>query len=115
MPTSSAAATALKESADQIRRWIRNAHTVLEGLDAEDDVEWAAAGGRDGLDHVDRAVGRFDKVVKLYVLSVEELHLRHDIATLPKHQVQSSSDDMEVVVKEWQKIKDSLAGVKEQV
>lgn len=115
MPTSSAAAAALKESADQIRRWIRNAHTVLQGLDAEDDVEWAAAGGRDGLDHVDRAVRRFDKVVKLYVLSVEELHLRHDIATLPKDQVQANSDDMEVVVKEWQKIKDSLAGVKEQV
>jgi hypothetical protein len=115
MPTSTSAADALKDSSEQIRRWIRNAHTVLEGLDAEDDVEWAAAGGRQGLDQVDRAIGRFDKVVKLYVLSVEELHLRHDISTLPKAQVQASSDDMELVVREWQKIKDSLAGVKEQV
>ncbi|THY60199.1 karyogamy protein [Aureobasidium pullulans] len=115
MPTSASAANALKDSSEQIRRWIRNAHTVLQGLDAEDDVEWAAAGGREGLDHVDRAIGRFDKVVKLYVLSVEELHLRHDIETLPKDQVQANSDDMEVVIKEWQKIKDSLAGVKEQV
>jgi len=115
MPTSASAANALKDSSDQIRRWIRNAHTVLDGLDAEDDVEWAAAGGREGLDHVDRAIGRFDKVVKLYILSVEELHLRHDIATLPKDQVQANSDDMDLVIKEWQKIKDSLAGVKEQV
>ncbi|CAD0082848.1 unnamed protein product [Aureobasidium vineae] len=115
MPTSASAANALKDSSDQIRRWIRNAHTVLDGLDAEDDVEWAAAGGREGLEHVDRAIGRFDKVVKLYILSVEELHLRHDIATLPKDQVQANSDDMDVVIQEWQKIKDSLAGVKEQV
>ena len=115
MPTSASAANALKDSSDQIRRWIRNAHTVLDGLDAEDDVEWAAAGGREGLAHVDRAIGRFDKVVKLYILSVEELHLRHDIATLPKDQVQANSDDMDIVIKEWQKIKDSLAGVKEQV
>lgn len=115
MPTSATAASALKDSSDQIRRWIRNAHTVLEGLDAEDDVEWAAAGGREGLDHVDRAIGRFDKVVKLYVLSVEELHLRPDITTLPKDQVQASSDDMDVVIREWQRIKDSLAAVKEQV
>ncbi|KAI4760818.1 karyogamy protein [Aureobasidium sp. EXF-3400] len=115
MPTSASAANALKDSSDQIRRWIRNAHTVLDGLDAEDDVEWAAAGGREGLDHVDRAIGRFDKVVKLYILSVEELHLRQDIATLPKDQVQANSDDMDIVIKEWQKIKDSLAGVKEQV
>ncbi|KEQ72160.1 karyogamy protein [Aureobasidium namibiae CBS 147.97] len=115
MPTSASAANALKDSSDQIRRWIRNAHAVLDGLDAEDDVEWAAAGGREGLDHVDRAIGRFDKVVKLYILSVEELHLRHDIATLPRDQVQANSDDMDLVIKEWQKIKDSLAGVKEQV
>jgi hypothetical protein len=115
MPTSTTAANALKDSSDQIRRWIRNAHTVLDGLDAEDDIEWAAAGGREGLDHVDRAIGRFDKVVKLYILSVEELHLRHDIATLPIDQVQANSDDMDIVIKEWQKIKDSLAGVKEQV
>ncbi|KAH0368847.1 karyogamy protein, partial [Aureobasidium melanogenum] len=115
MPTSASAANALKDSSDQIRRWIRNAHTVLDGLDAEDDVEWAAAGGREGLADVDRAIGRFDKVVKLYILSVEELHLRQDIATLPKDQVQASADDMDIVVKEWQKIKDSLAGVKEQV
>ncbi|KAH0404428.1 karyogamy protein, partial [Aureobasidium melanogenum] len=115
MPTSASAANALKDSSDQIRRWIRNAHTVLEGLDAEDDVEWAAAGGREGLDHVDRAIGRFDKVVKLYILSVEELHLRQDIATLPKDQLQASADDMDIVIKEWQNIKDSLAGVKEQV
>jgi hypothetical protein len=109
MPTSASAANALKDSSDQIRRWIRNAHTVLDGLDAEDDVEWAAAGGREGLDHVDRAIGRFDKVVKLY------MHLRQDIATLPKDQVQANSDDMDIVIREWQKIKDSLAGVKEQV
>ncbi|KAI5205477.1 karyogamy protein [Aureobasidium subglaciale] len=115
MPTSASAANALKDSSEQIRRWIRNAHTVLEGLDAEDDVEWAAAGGREGLDHVDRAIGRFDKVVKLYILSVEELHLRHDIAALPREQIQANSDDMDVVIKEWQNIKDSLAGVKEQV
>lgn len=47
-PTSTAAAKALTEAAGQIRRWIVKASAVLDGLHAEDDVEWAAAGGRRG-------------------------------------------------------------------
>ncbi|KAI7677349.1 hypothetical protein KC322_g15234, partial [Hortaea werneckii] len=53
IPTSKEAAKALSDATDQIRMWITQASEVLNGLNAEDDVEWAAAGGRDGIEEVD--------------------------------------------------------------
>lgn len=115
MPTATAAARALCDSAEQILQWIRNALSVLQGLNAEDDVEWAAAAGREGLNEVDKAVSRFETVIKVYILSVEELQMRSDITVLPRHDLTRNVVDMEAVLKEWQKIKDSLDGIKDQV
>lgn len=115
MPTSAAAAKALCDSAEQIQRWIQNALGVLQGLNAEDDVEWAAAAGREGLNEVDKAVGHFEKAIKVYILSVEELQMRSDISTLPRQDLTRNVVDMEAILKEWQKIKDILNGIKEQV
>ena len=115
IPTSIAAAKALDDAAQQIRRWIHQASRVLSGLNAEDDVDWAAAGGRDGLDDVDQAINRFEALVNIYVVSIEELEQRKDIAELPTTQLQSVVSRMEEIMEEWKKIKDSLKGVKEQV
>lgn len=115
MPTSTAAAAALADSAEQIRRWIKNASTVLQGLDAEDDVEWAAASGREGVDELDRALNRFEKVIKVYLLSVEELQMRGDISSLSIEELQINVEHMEGIVSEWQKIKETLRGIGDQV
>ena len=48
IPTSKAASNALMGAAEQIRSWISKASEVIAGLDGEDDVEWAAAGGQRG-------------------------------------------------------------------
>lgn len=115
MPTSAAAVKALSDSAEQIQVWIRNALTVLRGLNADDDVEWAAAAGREGLHEVDKAISRFERVIKLYVLSVEELQMRPDISQLHSRDLTANVVELEAVLKEWEKIKDALDAVKEQV
>ncbi|KAI9685080.1 MAG: hypothetical protein M1822_005472 [Bathelium mastoideum] len=115
IPRSTVAAKALDDAAQQIRRWIQKASEVLNGLNAEDDVDWAAAGGREGLDDVDQAINRFEKLINVYVVAIEELEQRPDIAELPAAQLQSVVTRMEDIMGEWKKIKDSLRGVKEQV
>jgi hypothetical protein len=67
IPTSKAAARALMGAAEQIRSWISKAFEVIAGLDGEDDVEWAAAGGREGLGEVDTAITKFEELIKVYV------------------------------------------------
>ena len=76
IPSSKDAAKSLSDAADQIRMWVSKASEVLNGLNAEDDVEWAAAGGRDGIEDVDGAISRFDTLVQVYVASIEALQTR---------------------------------------
>jgi len=113
--TAHLAARALFEAGDQIKIWIGKAAEVLDDLDARDDVEWAAAGGREGLDDVDQAITRFEGLVKVYVISMEELQMRRDISTLSDETLRAHVTQMDGIVRDWTKIKDSLKGVKEQV
>lgn len=114
MQTAQAAARALTDASEQIKKWTKKAGDVLQDLDAKDDAEWAAAGGREGLDDVDQAVTRFEGLVKVYVISVEELHMRKDVSTLSAQEMEGAVAEMETIVKEWQRIKDLLRKVKEQ-
>lgn len=50
LPSSKKAVKTLNGAAEQIQSWTKKALKVLENLDADEDVEWAAAAGRDGLD-----------------------------------------------------------------
>ena len=68
IPTSTEAAKALSDASEQIRIWISKASDVLNGLNAEDDVEWAAAGGRDGVEDIDGAINKFQRLVDVYLL-----------------------------------------------
>lgn len=115
IPTSTAAGRALHDAAGQIKLWMAKASEVLNGLDAEDDVEWAAAAGREGLAEVDAAIGRFESLVTVYITAIEELQSRLDISSLPAKDLQRLVAQMDEVVRDWQKIKQTLKGIKSQV
>lgn len=115
IPTSQAAARALMNAADQIRSWISKASEVLGGLDADDDVEWAAAGGREGLEDVDHAILRFEELITVYVTAIEELQSRSDISAVTSSELKMVVTQVETILNEWEKIRRSLFEVKGQV
>ncbi|EPS33889.1 hypothetical protein PDE_08851 [Penicillium oxalicum 114-2] len=115
IPTALAAVRALNGAAEQIQIWIRKASDVLSGLDAEDDVEWAAAGGREGLDGVDKAITRFESLVNVYVQAIENVQLRDDIVGVGADSLTTIVSQMESILHNWAEIKTKLRGVKEQV
>ncbi|KAJ5168730.1 uncharacterized protein N7482_004324 [Penicillium canariense] len=113
--TALAAVRALNGAAEQIQIWIRKASDVLSGLDSEDDVEWAAAGGREGLEGVDKAITRFESLVNVYVKAIENVQLRDDIANVDAENLKTIVSQMESILQNWAQIKSKLRGVKEQV
>lgn len=115
LATATEAAKALSDAADQILLWIGKATEVLAGLNAEDDVEWAAAGGREGMSEVDNAISRFEQLVQVYIMSIERLQIREDIELLSADELTASVKQLEGVIVAWKKIKETLKGVKEQV
>ncbi|PYH85057.1 KAR9-domain-containing protein [Aspergillus uvarum CBS 121591] len=115
IPTAAAAVRALTGAADQIQIWIKKASGVLSGLDAEDDVEWAAAGGREGLDGVDGAITRFESLINVYVKAIEDVQMRDDIENVSTDQLNLIVVQMDGIIQSWSQIKDRLKGVKEQV
>ncbi|KAJ9157582.1 KAR9-domain-containing protein [Pleurostoma richardsiae] len=115
IPTAQAASRALIGAAEQIRSWIHKASEVIGGLDSEDDVEWAAAGGREGLEEVEQAIARFEELINVYVSAIEELQLREDIANVPTDDLNKAVVQMESIMEEWAKIRATLQSVKGQV
>jgi hypothetical protein len=115
IPTSKAASNALMGAAEQIRSWISKASEVIAGLDGEDDVEWAAAGGREGLEEVDNAITRFEELINVYVSAIESLQNRPDITTVPSDELKRVVLQVETILSEWEKIKNTLKGVKNSV
>ncbi|ODA83809.1 hypothetical protein RJ55_02325 [Drechmeria coniospora] len=115
IPTATAAASALMNAAEQIRSWISKAQEVVGGLDSEDDVEWAAAGGREGLDEVENAIVRFEDLIDVYVGAIEELQGRDDIVTVAPADLKHAVSQMDCILEEWSKIRASLETVRGQV
>jgi len=115
IPTSTEAAKALSDATDQIMLWIGKASEALSGLNAEDDVDWAAAGGREGIEEVDGAISRFEKLVQVYIVAIEKLQTREDIALLSAEELNSSVKQLEGVLMAWHKIKQTMKGIREQV
>lgn len=113
--TAQAAARALIGAAEQIRNWISKAAEVIGGLDSEDDVEWAAAGGREGLEEVENAINRFEGLIKVYLSAIEDLNNRSDIASVSPGDLQKTVMQMDATTKEWASIHDTLRTVKRQV
>ncbi|KAL6707875.1 hypothetical protein ACN47E_003775 [Coniothyrium glycines] len=115
LPSSTLAGRALHKAANDIRLWMAKATEVLAGLDADDDVEWAAAAGREGLAEVDAAIGKFEGLVNVYISAIEDLQARLDIALLPMKDQATLVTQMEDIVGNWRKIKETLKGIKNQV
>lgn len=115
IPTAPEAVATLSGAAEKIRRWLQKASEVLVGLDAEDDVEWAAAGGREGLGEVDTAIGNFEGLIGIYVTAIEDLQAREDISKVPPEELKAVVDRMEKILKEWENVRKLLKGVKGQV
>lgn len=115
IPTSKAASKALMGAAEQIRSWISKAYDVISGLDGDDDVEWAAAGGREGLEEVDSAITRFEELINVYVSAIESLQNREDISTVPSDELRNVVLQVETILAEWGKIRNTLREVKNSV
>ncbi|CAE6999738.1 hypothetical protein PTNB73_03812 [Pyrenophora teres f. teres] len=115
LPSATLAGRALHKAANDIRLWITKTKEVLSGLDAEDDVEWAAAAGREGLAEVDTAIGKFEGLVNVYICAIEDLQSRSDIALLPAKDQTTLVSQMEDIVMNWGQIKQTLRGIKNQV
>ena len=115
LPSAGDAAKALSDAYEQIRLWISKAKDALEGLNAEDDVEWAAAGGREGIEDVDSAISRFERLVEVYISSIERLQIRDDVHELSANEMQTNVEQMENIMSSWKQIKDTLKGTKQQV
>ncbi|KAI9846879.1 MAG: hypothetical protein M1837_003491 [Sclerophora amabilis] len=115
IPTSTAATKVLSGSADQIRKWIRKASGLLKSMNADDDVEWAAAGGREGLSDIDGALNRFEDLIGVYVAAIEKLQMREDISSVPRNELEALVAQMEQTLQEWNDIRSLLKNVKEQV
>ena len=115
IPTAPIAAITLSSAADQIRRWLQKATEVLNGLNAEDDVEWAAAGGREGLGEVQAAIKRFECLIGVYVRAIEDLQDRADISDVPEEQLKGIVDQAEKILEGWETVRRSLKGIQRQV
>lgn len=115
IPTAQFAAKALINAAEQIRSWISKASEVIGGLDSEDDVEWSAAGGREGLAEVEQAILRFEELINVYVGAIEELQERADIATVAANDLKHAVSQMEAIITAWANIRTTLHNVRGQV
>ncbi|KAK7752420.1 hypothetical protein SLS62_005573 [Diatrype stigma] len=115
IPTAQAAVKALLGAAEQIRGWISKASEVISGLESEDDVEWAAAGGREGYTEVENAIARFEELINVYVSAIEDLQGRDDIAKVSNEDLQRAVMQMESIMKDWGNIRNTLNNAKVQV
>ncbi|KAG8164620.1 hypothetical protein KVR01_004895 [Diaporthe batatas] len=115
IPTAQAAVKALIGAAEQIRSWIYKASEVIAGLDSDDDVEWSAAGGREGLEEVEDATTRFEKLINVYVTAIEDLQGRMDIAHVSTDDLTRAVMQMEAITEEWTNIRSTLRNVRGQV
>ena len=115
IPTAQSATRALISAAEQIRGWIYKATEVIGGLESDDDVEWAAAGGREGVEEVENAIIRFEELINVYVGAIEELQSRDDIIHVPTDDLKRAVAQMEAIMNEWVKIRTTLHNVKAQV
>ncbi|KAK4043666.1 cortical protein KAR9-domain-containing protein [Parachaetomium inaequale] len=115
IPTAQVATKALIGAAEQIRGWIFKASEVIGGLESDDDVEWAAAGGREGVEEVENAIIRFEELIKVYVGAIEDLQGREDIGYVSTDDLRRAVAQMEAILEEWAEMRNTLHSVKAQV
>lgn len=112
--SSERACQVISASAKHIHKWIDTAKTVLKGLDAEDDVEWAAQ-GRESLSEVDAAVQKFSALVNVYITVIDDLHRRSDIHSVGSDVLEEIVSTMEETLASWEEVSGLLKDIKNQV
>jgi hypothetical protein len=115
LPSSKKAIKSLNGAAESIQSWTKKALKVLDNLDADEDVEWAAAAGREGLQETEKTIHKFENLVNVYVVSIEELQTRPDIAEVKAEDLQGVVEQMEIVLDGWESVRKKLKAVHEQV
>ncbi|RVX69840.1 hypothetical protein B0A52_05674 [Exophiala mesophila] len=115
LPTARKATKALFNAAEQIQTWNRKALKVLGNLDADEDVEWAAAAGRLGLDETEKTINKFENLINVYVISIEELQSRPDIADAKAEELQAVVEQMEITLVGWENVRKDLKKIHQQV
>jgi hypothetical protein len=113
--TASKAIKTLAAAAGQIQTWTEKATRVLKDLDADDDIDWAAAAGREGLDDTDRCVTKFEHLVLVYVQAIEELQTRQDIGDVETDELQGVVEQMEATLEGWERVRKGLKDIRDQV
>ncbi|CCU78805.1 /kar9 containing protein [Blumeria hordei DH14] len=115
IPTSKIASKILIRASEQIRGWITKAAEVVAGLDGEDDVEWAAAGGREGLEDVDNAIIRFEELINIFGNALDTLKARDDILNITVEELNVVIEQVQFTFAEWFNIKKMMKDVKTSV
>jgi len=105
------AIVSLRASGQDILKWITVAQAVLSGLDAEDDVEWAAS-GKDSLGKVEIAVTNFGEIIKTFIDLSDEISGRDDPNPTSLVELVRQIDSITAA---WSNVKSTLDIVKQQV
>ncbi|KAJ9658882.1 hypothetical protein H2198_003452 [Neophaeococcomyces mojaviensis] len=115
LPTARKACRALWQAAEQINSWNRKALRMLKDLDGDDDIEWAAAAGRDSLEETNKTINKFENLINVYVASIEELQSRDDIGDLRSEELRAVVEQMEFTLISWDDVRHRLKQIHEQV
>lgn len=115
LPTARKACRALFSAAEQINSWNRKALRMLKDLDGDDDIEWAAAAGRDALDDTNKTINKFENLINVYVASIEELQNRPDVGDLRAEELGTVVEQMEYTLISWDDVRGGLKKIQEQV
>ncbi|KAK4906993.1 hypothetical protein LTR66_017671 [Elasticomyces elasticus] len=88
---------------------------MLKDLDGDDDVEWAAAAGKDALEETSGTINKFETLINVYVLAIEELQARSDISSLRSEELSAVVEQMEYTLLAWDDVRQDLKKVHDQV
>ena len=115
LSTARRACRALYSAAEQINSWNRKALRMLKDLDGDDDIEWAAAAGRDALEETNKTISKFENLINVYVASIEELQMRKDVGDLRSEELSAVVEQMEYTLISWDEVRNHLKKIQEQV
>ncbi|KAL5358719.1 hypothetical protein BJX96DRAFT_163943 [Aspergillus floccosus] len=107
-----AAVKAVVGTGENVQMWIQKAVTILGGLDVDDEVEWAASGGREGLEAIDKAITQFDALINAYVKIIEDVQARDDIAEASSDHLETIVRHMDSALQNWAHVKSRLREIK---
>lgn len=115
LSTARKACKALYAAAEQINSWNRKALRMLKDLDGDDDIEWAAAAGREALEETNKAINKFENLITVYVSSIEGLQQREDVSDLRPEELNTVVEQMEYTLISWDDVRNGFKRIQEQV